>query len=507
MRPVARVSYVALFTVVTGGAAALCTGCGQNGESGDGGRDSFAADALADGTTAVDRASDFVDPADAAAPSDLSLAPDEGQPDLASPSADAGSVDLPSSAEAAVDAPRPIDGSAASDLAGSPGPDAPGTCGPDEFRSGAACLSQVVAVSAAENRTCAVLKSGHVACWGGTQFLSRPVEVPALDNARAIAVGGYWGPYNSGFACAITSDALIVCWGDFSAGALGDGSTVPPPPQRLTPRPVQLADGTPLRGVRAMSLGQNFGCAVTDTQVHCWGSDTSGQLTAVPAVADGVLQIPGVSPPEYYRPYAVPARGALVGPIGTGPSMVITSNGVDRVCGWGGNGSGHRYWPITGLANPDAVCADAADVTQIGGGFNGACLLHRNGDVSCWGYDLGINDLPGGKAPIGPASQMAAGAEHVCALQTDGKVFCWGAVLYGALGNGMTTAPTLVNGMPQQVMGLGADVIGIGSGVSANHTCAILHDGSLRCWGRNAEGQLGNNDAGAASAVAVAVTW
>lgn len=89
--------------------------------------------------------------------------------------------------------------------------------------------------------------------------------------------------------------------------------------------------------------------------------------------------------------------------------------------------------------------------------------------------------------------QVDAGTAHACALLGDGTVFCWGANGSGQLGDG-TTTPRLA---PVQVPGLsGVTQISTGANISniaiSGHTCARTSDGRLYCWGRNANGQVGD---------------
>ncbi|MCP2504817.1 MAG: putative Ig domain-containing protein, partial [Candidatus Poseidoniaceae archaeon] len=85
---------------------------------------------------------------------------------------------------------------------------------------------------------------------------------------------------------------------------------------------------------------------------------------------------------------------------------------------------------------------------------------------------------------------IAAGEDHTCAIQgDDGTVRCWGKGGYGRLGIGSTsdkTTPKLTNSL-----GSGRTAIDITAG--QQHTCAVLDDGSIVCWGRNNYGQLGDN--------------
>ncbi len=81
--------------------------------------------------------------------------------------------------------------------------------------------------------------------------------------------------------------------------------------------------------------------------------------------------------------------------------------------------------------------------------------------------------------------QLAAGDNHFCALLDDGTVRCWGDNDRGALGSGVTTR---IYGAPQTVVGVDR-VTQIGA--SGLTTCARTSEGRVKCWGQNAQGQLG----------------
>jgi hypothetical protein len=102
---------------------------------------------------------------------------------------------------------------------------------------------------------------------------------------------------------------------------------------------------------------------------------------------------------------------------------------------------------------------------------------------------------------------VAPGAEHACALLQDGTVRCWGDNNWGQLGNGSpagatsTTPATTVTGI----------TTAIAASSGAEHTCALLQDGSVQCWGRNTDGRLGNGTTTNAftpvTVVGLGVTW
>jgi len=84
------------------------------------------------------------------------------------------------------------------------------------------------------------------------------------------------------------------------------------------------------------------------------------------------------------------------------------------------------------------------------------------------------------------ALQIAAGAHHSCALLDTGEVRCWGRNAEGQLGQGDTALRDTPSG---NAVRLGASVVRLASG--AHHNCALLTTGRVRCWGYNAYGQLG----------------
>lgn len=84
-------------------------------------------------------------------------------------------------------------------------------------------------------------------------------------------------------------------------------------------------------------------------------------------------------------------------------------------------------------------------------------------------------------------TSIAAAGSHTCAVTTDGAAKCWGSNSSGQLGDGSGNHR---NNKPEPVSGFGFGVASIAAGGS--HTCAVTTGGAAKCWGRNAEGQLGN---------------
>jgi alpha-tubulin suppressor-like RCC1 family protein len=142
------------------------------------------------------------------------------------------------------------------------------------------------------------------------------------------------------------------------------------------------------------------------------------------------------------------------------------------------------------------------------------CAVLDNDTVKCWGLggNLGLGDLlsrgdgpneMGDNLPIVPlgtgrtAKAIAAGYTHTCALLDDGSVKCWGTNGYGQLGVGDTQdrgdqPGEMGDNLPFVNLGAGRTAKAISAGLFAS--CAILDDDSIKCWGDDQQGQLGLGD-------------
>jgi alpha-tubulin suppressor-like RCC1 family protein len=147
---------------------------------------------------------------------------------------------------------------------------------------------------------------------------------------------------------------------------------------------------------------------------------------------------------------------------------------------------------------PDAVDGDAAEVPtdmhEDGWDFTEDAALEDTvlpeaevldvpeADV----YDVPEVESCGPGDELDSVVQISAGSRHTCALIVDGGVKCWGDNAYGQIGDG-STADRLA---AVDVVGLGSLATAVAAG--GRHTCAIMEGGGVMCWGDNSKGQLGN---------------
>ena len=157
---------------------------------------------------------------------------------------------------------------------------------------------------------------------------------------------------------------------------------------------------------------------------------------------------------------------------------------------WGWNGD--RQLGIGTLADepsPVMVQGLPEPVTQIASGARHTCAITQSQSVWCWGYngngELGAGDNIQHFAPVqvvglaAAAVEIAAGEWHNCAVLGNGEVWCWGSNLFGVLGDGTSNialSPVMVSSLPGRAEHVGAGL---------NHTCAILRNTRVFCWGRN----------------------
>ena len=140
--------------------------------------------------------------------------------------------------------------------------------------------------------------------------------------------------------------------------------------------------------------------------------------------------------------------------------------------------SGTNFWPNTVNDCGSFACWGERYYGQLGSGGT----IDDTADVPPYGAETSLS---------APVVELAAGASHTCALLADGAVTCFGLNSKGQVGPGATTTAQEVR-QPAPVTGFAGRVVALGAGPTAQHTCAILADGSVQCWGSDSDGQLGD---------------
>lgn len=385
-------------------------------------------------------------------------------------------------------------------------------CDDGDSEDSDACSSEckataVLDVAMGYQHLCVLLSGGALRCWGDNTYgqLGRgdtlnqgddPGELPA----DAVPLGGVVKQAMAGVGhtcAALAGGDDVRCWGRSNYGQLGYGNTASLGDQVGEMPPPDVNVGA---DILAVSLGEVHSCALTTGgKVRCWGRNKHGELGyghSSDLFAPNLSDVPGIAEVEQL------ALGAFY-------SCVLQSDGVVRC--WGENvfaqlGQGNLQWlGDEGGEMPPAPINLGGVATQIATGYVHACVRMQNGQVRCWGHGQygklgnGSQDTVGdggGEMPPedvalgGPAKEVVAGADHSCALLETGKVKCWGRGGDGALGNASTTDIIMPAQFPPPDVDLGGEATRIWSHLGKS-TCALLTDGSLRCWGLNSHGQLG----------------
>jgi len=315
----------------------------------------------------------------------------------------------------------------------------------------------MVGLALGADHTCVLSAAGAVRCWGANQFgqLGYGNTVTLGDDETAAVTGpvsaqGVRARFAAGdfHTCAVTRSHALRCWGRNHRGQLGLGNTNDVGDDEL---PSSLATVSLGAGALQVVAGAAHTCALLTTgAVRCWGEANAGQL-------------------------------------GLGNGQVVGDNELPTAVG---------------------VVQLGEKATFLAAGRYHTCALLSSGAVRCWGHGLygqlggglsqvvGDDEIPASRpvVSLGEAAQsLAAGQYHTCALLSSGAVRCWGYGLRGALGLGDTRSlgdDELPTSVPPVSLGAAAIALELGD----EHSCAVLSDHTLRCWGLGAGGRLGLGD-------------
>ncbi len=303
-------------------------------------------------------------------------------------------------------------------------------------------ITGVTGIAVGWQHSCALLGSGNVMCWGynyngqlgnnsPADYSSKAVLVVEnkdstnpLSNVEAITAG-----FN--FTCALLNTGGVRCWGAHDLGKLGDGATM----DRRAPPTSDIPLG---ENASAIAAGQNHACAVLASgKVKCWGYNAFGQLGD-----NSYANSPTPVVVKYQIDFDLEGVTAIAA--GFHHNCVVTTGGA-AVC-WGRNEYGQLGNNSTDNS-PFAVPVENlwSGIVSVSTGFSHSCGLFDTGAVYCWGGNFNgqlgngsstdshvavpVNDLEFGY------TALSSGQHHSCAINDGGGVWCWGANYNGQLGN------------------------------------------------------------------------
>ena len=217
------------------------------------------------------------------------------------------------------------------------------------------------------------------------------------------------------------------------------------------------------------------------------------------ATSDGPMAIDAALEP---RPIQIGA--------GRNHTCALISNGEVWCWGdhaWGQLGISH---PPGGYRTTPTLVPGLNDVVELAVAREHVCVRHADNTVSCWGHNatgaLGNGNFGDQGRPVSvslpPVAQVATTEEFTCARLVDGSAWCWGNNSSGQLGNGSATG-TVATPVEVNLGGVAIDDIAPG----LNHTCASRSDGGTAlCWGSNQVSQLGNAGGSSPNPVAASIS-
>lgn len=338
-------------------------------------------------------------------------------------------------------------------------------------------LSGVKQIAAGDVHSLALMDNGTVKSWGvsssgqlgpGTgigTIATSPIDVPGLNNIVQVAAGAY-------FSMALTQGGEVKVWGNntYYELGLGSGSAA----NQLAP--VSIAG---LTGVKRIFAGRTYALALMqDGGVKVWGLGYNGEL-GLGAVT------------HQYTPADIPGL-ANVKQIAFGNAVTHAALADGTVKSWGINSVGQLGLNNRSGVNVPTVNPYLQGVKSLAAGYAHSLALLDNGEILSWGSNgygqLGLNssnelfDI----SSMNNVKQIATGEAHSLALLADGTVRVWGDNTFGQLGLG--AGVTTDQAYPRVITGL-SGVKQVAAGKS--HSVALLSDGTVKTWGRNAQGQLG----------------
>jgi alpha-tubulin suppressor-like RCC1 family protein len=379
-------------------------------------------------------------------------------------------------------------------------------------------------ISTGNTHACAVI-TGMVYCWGNNdngQLGNNDVPndsdsaVQVLKESDGLPLTGATS-VTSGFnhSCAIAT-GTVYCWGDNTQKQLGNKNYA----AIYRAVPVLQSDDTPLTGVSFVEAGQYHTCAIRTGQVFCWGFNTFGQL--------------GNNNAPTNSPFAVQAKfdssdivlsGATQLSSGTYSTCALIKGGA--YC-WGNNNFGQLGNNDLGTAREGAVPVEYADETPVKSvsaismnGDHGCAIVQKT--AYCWGYnshgqlgDTTDTDRAYAVKVLTDAGDAFVGVTHIsagispltCAIAQK-TAYCWGSSYFGEVGNNTDNSDSTseFHGAVAVKTNSLTPFTAVTSISAGNFFACAIAQKIAYCWGKNDQGQLGNQNTGNNSKVTAQPTY
>ena len=361
---------------------------------------------------------------------------------------------------------------------------------------------RVVDIQMGYTHACTLFEDGKLKCWGsnsddswdwGIRTIGETVPTRWVPNLPFVNLGSGKTAkavsLGDKHTCAIRNDDSLVCWGRSTTRQLGINSTL----DQTTPptNPINLGSG---KTAVAVAAGGVHTCALlNDGSVKCWGSRAKGTL------GNGVVLNRSISTPQAVS-------------LGSGKTAKIIASGHDNTCAilnddslvcWGGNNDGRLgLGDTTERSTPQAV-AVGGTVRAISLSLGGhTCATLTNNSLKCWGRNwygqVGDGTTISKNSPTAislgsgkTAKSLTLGYAHTCAILNDDTLKCWGSAGDDELGQLGSGEDDNLATPPSTAVDLGTNKSARQIGTGTDFSCALLNDHTVKCWGGNYDGKLG----------------